>query len=60
LEVAESGIDSGDDSEVFGMNEPVCFDGSNVTNPINASNPKPGDPCHTLSQDSRNYVVEKN
>lgn len=60
LEVAESGIDSGDDTEVFGMNEPVCFDGSNVTNPINASNPKPGDPCHTLSQDSRNYVVEKN
>ena len=60
LEVAESGTDSGNDSEVFGMNEPVCFDGSNVTNPINASNPKPGDPCHTLSRDSRNYVVEKN
>ena len=60
LEVAESGSDSGNDSEVFGMNQPVCFDGSNVTNPINASNPKPGDPCHTLSRDSRNYVVEKN
>lgn len=37
---------------------PVVFDGSAVTSPINASNPQPGDPCHTLSTDSRNYVVE--
>lgn len=38
--------------------QPVVFDGANVTSPINASNPQPGDPCHTLSTDARNYVVE--
>ena len=38
--------------------EPVAFDGANVTSPVNASNPQPGDPCHTLSTDSRNYLVE--
>lgn len=37
---------------------PVVFDGANVTSPINASNPQPGDPCHTLSTDSRNLLVE--
>lgn len=36
---------------------PIAFDGANVTSPTNASNPQPGDPCHTLSTDSRNYVV---
>lgn len=35
----------------------VVYDGANVTSPVNASNPEPGDPCHTLSTDSRNYVV---
>ena len=38
--------------------EPVVFDGANVTSPINASNPKSGDPCHTLSTDGRNLLVE--
>ena len=33
--------------------EPVVYDGANVTSPVNASNPQPGDPCHTLSTDSR-------
>jgi DNA (cytosine-5)-methyltransferase 1 len=37
--------------------QPVVYDGANVTSPVNASNPQPGDPCHTLSTDSRNYVV---
>lgn len=37
--------------------QPVVYDGANVTSPINASNPQPGDPCHTLSTDARNYVV---
>lgn len=37
--------------------EPVLFNGSNVTSPINAANPQPGDPRHTLSTDSRNLVV---
>ena len=38
--------------------EPVVFDGAGITSPINASNPRPGDPCHTLSSDSRNLLVE--
>lgn len=38
--------------------EPVVFDGANVTSPVNASNPQPGDPCHTLSTDNRNLLVE--
>lgn len=35
----------------------VCFDGANITNPLNQTNPQLGDPCHTLSTDSRNYIV---
>ena len=35
----------------------VVYDGSSVTSPVNAANPRPGDPCHTLGTDSRNYVV---
>lgn len=27
----------------------VCYDTTQITNPNNGSNPKPGDPCHTLS-----------
>ena len=38
--------------------EPVIFDGSNITSPVNKSTPHPGDPCHTLHTDSRNIVVE--
>ena len=36
---------------------PVVYDGANVTSPINVANPQLGDPCHTLSTDSRNYLV---
>lgn len=35
----------------------AVYDGAGVTCPTNASNPQPGDPCHTLSTDSRNLVV---
>ena len=35
----------------------VAYPGVGITSPTNASNPQPGDPCHTLSTDSRNYVV---
>lgn len=38
----------------------VAYRGDAITNPINASNPKPGDPCHTLTNDSRNYLVLEN
>jgi len=28
--------------------QPICFDPRQITNPENRSNPKPGDPCHTI------------
>jgi DNA (cytosine-5)-methyltransferase 1 len=36
----------------------VVYNGSNITNPINKTNPLMGDPCHTLTDDSRNYLVQ--
>lgn len=36
----------------------VTYPGAGITSPKNASNPQPGDPCHTLSTDSRNILVE--
>lgn len=36
--------------------EPVTYPGVGITSKRNASNPKSGDPCHTLNTDSRNYV----
>lgn len=41
-------------------NEPVVYRGDSITSPINQSNPKQGDPCHTLTDDNRNYVVYEN
>ena len=38
----------------------VVYNGSNITCPTNASNPKPGDACHTLTDDNRNYVICEN
>ena len=35
----------------------VVYDGCVITSKVNQSNPQPGDPCHTLHNDSRNYVV---
>ena len=35
----------------------VVYQGENITHPLNKTNPQPGDPCHTLTSDSRNYVV---
>ena len=37
--------------------EPVVYRGDAITSPINQSNPQSGDPCHTLTDDDRNYVV---
>ena len=37
--------------------EPVVYNGENITHPLNKTNPKPGDPCHTLGTDNRNYLV---
>ena len=36
----------------------VVYNGENITNPLNKTNPQIGDPCHTLTSDSRNYLVE--
>lgn len=36
--------------------EPVTYPGVGITSKQNASNPKTGDPCHTLNTDNRNYV----
>lgn len=37
--------------------EVVVYDGANITSPLNKTNPQAGDPCHTISTDSRNYIV---
>ncbi len=37
--------------------EPVTYLGETVTSPTNKQNPQPGDPCHTLTADTRNYLV---
>ena len=37
--------------------EAVVYDGANITSPLNKTNPQAGDPCHTISTDSRNYIV---
>lgn len=46
---------TGHDRVVEGK-EPLTYPGVGITSKQNASNPKPGDPCHTLNTDSRNYV----
>ena len=38
------------------VEEPVTYPGVGITSKQNASNPEPGDPCHTLNTDNRNYV----
>ena len=37
--------------------EPVVYAGVGVTSKLNVQNPQPGDPCPTLHNDSRNYLV---
>ena len=37
--------------------EAVAYNGENITSPLNKTNPQPGDPCHTLGTDNRNYLV---
>lgn len=44
-------------SRETGEKEPVTYRGDSITHPTNKSNPQPGDPCHTLTDDDRNYVV---
>ncbi len=49
--------DAKDGSRETGKEEPVTYRGDSITHPTNKSNPHPGDPCHTLTDDDRNYVV---
>ena len=44
-------------AEMHGNIPVVVYNDETVTSPTNAQNPQPGDPCHTLGTDSRNYVV---
>ena len=39
------------------MEDTRVYRGDAITSPINKSNPQPGDPCHTLANDDRNYLV---
>ena len=59
---AEASLQMGDDvSSTLSCTKQVMavvYRGDSITSPINASNPMPGDPCHTLTNDSRNYVVQ--
>lgn len=36
---------------------PVAFDPTQITSAGNRSNPKPGDPCHTLAQGQREPII---
>lgn len=49
---------SGNNQPWIAMSEPVVFNGENITHPLNKTNPQPGDPCHTLGTDNRNYLVQ--
>ena len=40
------------------VTEPTCYNGECITSPTNKANPQPGDPCHTLTDDTRNYIVQ--
>lgn len=46
---------TGHDRVVEGK-EPLTYPGVGITSKQNTSNPKPGDPCHMLNTDNRNYV----
>ena len=54
------GTGGGNVPMVMESKEPTVYRGDSITSPINASNPQSGDPCHTLTDDSRNYLVEEN
>ena len=41
------------------IKEPVVFNGETITSPQNKVNVKNGDPCHSLNNDSRNYLVKQ-
>ena len=36
----------------------IVYNGASITSPLNITTPQIGDACHTLTPDSRNYLVE--
>lgn len=54
-----SGPDPSKNQGGIAVLQPLVYNGENITHPANAQNPKPGDPCHTLGTDSRNYLVQQ-
>ena len=56
--MAHYGTRGGNTPIVVEKDEPIVYRGDAITSPVNASNPQKGDPCHTLTDDSRNYVVK--
>ena len=40
------------------MKVAIVYNGANITSPLNITSPQIGDACHTLTPDSRNYLVE--
>lgn len=41
------------------VEESTVYRGDSITSPTNASNPQSGDPCHTLTNDNRNWLVKE-
>jgi len=41
------------------IGNPVIYPGISITSPQNGNNPQPGDPCPTLTDDSKYYLVGK-
>lgn len=56
----ETAGDAGDSTGGAVPSDGRCavFNGANITSPINKTNPQPGDPCHTLTDDNRNWLVQ--
>ena len=53
-----SGARNGKEREFLAVEiEPTVYPGVGITSPTNGNNPKPGDPAPSLTNDSRNYLV---
>lgn len=45
-------IGRGENAAHAAVAQPISYDLSQVTSPVNHQNPKPGDPCHTLAKET--------
>ena len=48
---------TGGNNQPLVVSEPTVYNGENITSRLNKANPKPGDPCHTIGTDTRNFLV---